>query len=151
MTDLRTQRRMAAQLLKCGRNRVWMDWRSWEDIAVAVTRGEIRKLIASGAIKAAQKRGISRARINYKQGQRRKGRRRGYGKRRGTKNARYPRKRQWINTIRPIRRTLRELRDTGKIDRHTYRLLYRQAKGGMFKSTSHLLHQIESRGLYKQG
>ena len=52
MTDLRNQRRMAASLLKCGANRVWMDHDRLDEIAKAVTKGDIRVLINGKAIKS---------------------------------------------------------------------------------------------------
>ncbi|MGI0151477.1 MAG: 50S ribosomal protein L19e, partial [Thermoplasmata archaeon] len=38
MSDLSNQKRMAAELLKVGHGRVWMDPSSQEDLADAVTR-----------------------------------------------------------------------------------------------------------------
>ncbi len=42
MPDLSNQRRLAASLLKCGENRVFLDPASQEDLADAVTRADIR-------------------------------------------------------------------------------------------------------------
>jgi len=42
MTDLRNQRRMAASILKCGVNRVWIDHDRVDEIAKAVTKNDIR-------------------------------------------------------------------------------------------------------------
>ena len=50
MTDLRNQRRMAAELLKCGVHRVWMDQDRLDEIAKAVTKDDIRILINGKAI-----------------------------------------------------------------------------------------------------
>jgi len=49
----------------------------------------------------------------------------------------------------PIRAYLRELRDSGKIDRKTYRLYYRRAKGGQFRSKAHVRLHLETEGLLK--
>ncbi len=148
--DLRLQRKLAAQLLKCGQNRVWFDPSALEDISSAATKEDIRELIEQGLIKKRPIKGICRARINKKRIQKRKGRRRGHGRRKGKKTARMPRKRQWIIRIRAIRRRLRYLRDTGAIDRSVYRLLYRKAKGGEFRSVSHLNAYIEQMGFLKR-
>ena len=150
MVDLKYQRRLAADLLGCGYYRVWLDWERREDIANAVTRSDIRKLIVSGAISKVQKRGSSRGRTNYRKFQRSKGRRRGHGKRKGTFKARNPKKRVWIKTIRPIRRRLRTLRSKGRIDKRTYRTFYRQAKGGIFKSKAHMIQQLKLKKLIKK-
>jgi len=82
--------------------------------------------------------------------QKRKGRRRGHGSRKGKKTARLSRKAAWILRIRALRRRLRYLRDTGIIDRRTYRMLYMKAKGGEFRSVSHLNAYLESQGLIKK-
>jgi large subunit ribosomal protein L19e len=150
MTDLTHQRRMAAEILKCGVNRVWMDEDRNEEIARAVTRDDIRLLIKGGAIKKRPKIGISRGRKRHLKKQKEKGRRRGYGSRKGAKFARLPRKRRWISTIRPLRAYLKELRDEGRIDRRAYRLYYRKAKGGEFRSKEHLRLHLISDGVIKE-
>lgn len=142
---------MAAELLKCGLNRVWIDPDRMEDVADAITRTDIQIRIDAGAIKAKQKKGISRGRTRYQRGQRKKGRGRGHGSRKGTHKARKPKKERWIQTIRPIRERLRELRDEGKISVSTYRKFYLQAKGGAFKSKSHLESHLRSGGYLKEG
>src|SRR5512136_1335420 len=148
--NLKNQRRVAAQLLKCGENRVWIDPNRLEDASDAITRGDVRTLIDSGAIASKQKKGVSRARTNYIKAQKAKGRRRGHGSRRGRKGARKPSKEVWMQTIRPIRRKLKELRDTGKIDPATYREYYLKAKGGVFKSRPHLVSHLKAEGILKE-
>ena len=148
--NLKNQRRMAASLLKCGVNRVWIDPLRMEDVADAITRTDIKIMIDAGAIKAKQKRGISRGRTRFYKAQRKKGRGRGQGSRKGTSKARKPKKERWIQTIRPIRERLRELRDEGKIDVSIYRKFYLQAKGGAFKSKSHLESHLRSGGYLKE-
>lgn len=147
--DLTNQRRMAASILKCGLGRVRMDPTKMEDISEAVTRQDVRKLIASGLIKARKRGGTSRVRALYRAAQRRKGRSRGPGHRKGGASARFPRKNRWMTRIRPVRMRLRELRDQGALQRSAYRLLYRQAKGGMFHDRTHLETQLRLRGLLK--
>ena len=44
MTDLSSQRRLAAQILKIGQNRVWIDPERMDDVEGAITREEVRKL-----------------------------------------------------------------------------------------------------------
>jgi len=150
MTDLRNQRRMAASILKCGENRVWMDTDRIDEIAKAVTRNDVKILINGGAIKSKQITGISRWRKKYNAAQKQKGRRRGHGSRKGAKYARLPRKERWINTIRPIRKYLKQLRDEQAIPRNVYRTYYRKAKGGEFRSTQHLRSHLISDGILKE-
>ncbi len=142
--DLRLQRRLAAQILDCGVNRVWIDPNALEEVAAAATKDDIRELIKKGLIKRKPVQGVSRARINKRRAQKRKGRRRGYGRRKGKKTARLSRKRAWIIRVRALRKRLRELKQQNVIDRRTYRILYRKVKGGEFRSVSHLNAYIES-------
>lgn len=151
MTDLRNQKRMAAELLKCGVNRVWMDHDRLDEIAKAVTKDDIRILINGKAITAKQIKGISSGRKKLAAKQKEKGRRKGHGSRKGAKYARHPKKERWINTIRPIRTYLKTLRDEKQIDNSTYRRYYMKAKGGEFRSKNHLQTHLISDGILKEG
>ena len=148
--DLKNQKRMAAEILKCGHTRVWIDPNRIEDVADAITRADIRTAIESGTIRAKPQKGISRGRARYMAAQKAKGRRRGQGSRKGAQGARTPRKRRWIQTIRPIRVELAQLRDTGKITKKVYREFYMKAKGGMFKSRNNLLMHLKTAGYLKE-
>lgn len=150
MTDLRNQRRMAASILKCGKNRVWMDQDRLDEIAQAVTKDDIRVLIKGNAIQTRQKKGISKGRKRYTMNQKRKGRRRGHGSRKGAKYARFPRKKRWIKTIRPLRSLLRELRENRSITPTVYRRYYMKAKGGEFRNRRHLKSHLIADGVIKQ-
>ncbi|MFO7677305.1 MAG: 50S ribosomal protein L19e [Thermoplasmatota archaeon] len=150
MADLRNQRRIAASILKCGENRVWMDSDRTGEIAKAVTRGDVKILINGGAIKSKQIKGISSGRKRFAQKQKEKGRRKGHGSRKGAKFARLPRKERWIITIRPIRGYLRGLRDDKIIEKKEYRRYYRKAKGGEFRSKHHLKTRLVSDGFLKE-
>jgi large subunit ribosomal protein L19e len=150
MTDLRNQRRMAATILKCGVNRVWMDQDRLDEIAKAVTKDDIRILVNGKAIKAHQIVGISSGRKKHAAKQKEKGRRHGHGTRKGGKQARQPRKKHWIKTIRPIRKQLKTLRDEKKISPSVYRKYYMKAKGGEFKSKHHLETHMLSDGIIKE-
>ncbi|HIP84954.1 MAG TPA: 50S ribosomal protein L19e [Methanothermococcus okinawensis] len=145
--DVSTQRKMAADILDCGIDRVWIDPEHLDKVKMAITKDDIRQLIKRGIIVKKQKKGISRARARKLKEQKKKGRRRGPGSRKGAKGARTPKKTKWINTIRPLRRMLKELRDNGMIERSTYRMLYRMAKGGAFRSRSHLRLYLEEHEL----
>ena len=150
MTDLRNQRRMAASIIKCGINRIWMDHDRIDEIAKAVTKDDIRVLIKGKAIKSIQDKGISRGRKKFYENQKKKGRRQGPGSRKGAKYARFPKKRQWMRTIRSIRSFLKSLRDSGRIKRSVYRQYYLKAKGGEFKSKRHLKTHLISDNIIKE-
>ena|SRR3990172_9457849 len=136
--DLTMQRRMAAQILKAGYHRIWFDEGDLEEIAGAVTREDVKRLINKGSIQKKQVSGTSRSRAKKIKEQKDKGRRSGQGSRKGTKNSKVPSKRKWIRTIRPLRNRLRELRDSGSIEEPAYRKTYKMAKGGAFKNKAYL-------------
>lgn len=140
--NLTLQRRLASQVLKCGKNRVWFNPQMLEEIATASTKEDIRELIEKGAIKKKSVKGVCRSRINEKRLKKAK-RSKGYGSRKGKKTARMPSKRLWIMRIRALRKRLKELKSKGEIDTRTYRILYRKAKGGEFRSVAHLNAVIE--------
>ena len=150
MTDLRNQRRMAASILKCGVNRVWMDQDRLDEIAKAVTKEDIRILINGKAITVRQIKGISNGRKKFNKKQKEKGRKRGHGSRKGAKYARLPKKERWMRTIRTLRNYLRTLKDENKIDKTTYRKYYMKAKGGEFRSKHHLQTHLISDGIIKE-
>ena len=118
---------------------------------MAITREDIRNLIQQGIIQKRQKKGISKYRTNLKRERKKKGRARGYGKRKGVASARNPTKRAWINTIRPLRRELKKLRDRKLITTSTYRKLYKNAKGGMFNSVAQMHRYIKEKELLRRG
>ncbi len=151
MPDFTTQRRLAASVLNVGESRVWINPDPDEagDIADAITRADIRNQIEAGNIKAKPKKGNSRARFRARQAKRAYGHRKGPGHRKGAKGARTPRKEQWISKIRALRRRLQELKEGGMIDRHTYRMLYRKASGGEYRSRAHLNAYVKAKGLMR--
>jgi len=143
MANLAKQRRMAADVLKVGVDRVWIDPESTSDVEEAITRADIRDLIEEGVIKKKPKRGVSRGRARVRALKKSLGRRKGHGSRKGTQGARRSRKRQWIIRIRALRRRLKELRAEGIIDKTMYRKLYNKAKGGEIKSVARLEAMIK--------
>lgn len=146
MTSLVMQKRLAADILKVGISRVWIDPQRISDVESSVTREDIRKLIEEGVIRKLPVRGISRARYRARMERKRRGRGRGHGSRKGKKGARMGKKEAWMRKIRALRRRLRELRDSGEIDRRTYRMLYMKAKGGEFRSVRQLNEYVKGLG-----
>ena len=150
MANLNNQRRMAAEILKCGQNRVWLDPNSMDDIAECITRADIRTAANSGIIKAKAKNGTSRGRIRHNAAQKASGKRKGPGSRSGTANARVRDKTRWISVIRPIRDELKTLRESGEITPSSYRLYYRRAKGGQYRSRRNLRQHMINAGHLKE-
>ena len=60
--QITNQKKMAAQILKCGVNRVWVDPSYVDQISSAVQKSDIRELIEEGLIKARPIQGTSRVR-----------------------------------------------------------------------------------------
>ena len=90
--QITNQKKMAAQILKCGVNRVWINPSYLDQVAQSVQKEDIREAIDNGWIKAKAIQGTSRVRAKKIKEQKMKGRRKGQGKRSGTSNARNPRK-----------------------------------------------------------
>lgn len=147
---LSTQKRLAAEVMKVGISRVWIDPEFEDEVSLAITRSDIRRLVDEGAIQKKQKLGVSRGRARHILGQKRKGQRRGEGRRKGKYTSKLSGKDRWIMKIRPMRRELKKLREEGKITRRVYRDLYLKAKGNAFRNTAHLRtyigeHKLEAK------
>ncbi len=140
--DLRGQKRIAADVLGVGVNRIKINPEMLEDVSKAITRDDIRHHISLGAISAKPKQGISRGRLHERLEQKDKGRRSGHGHRSGKKGARVGKKERWINKIRAIRDELKKMKENKEIDTTVYRKLYRQAKGNLFHSRRHLREHV---------
>jgi large subunit ribosomal protein L19e len=138
MTDLSAQKRLAADVLDVGENRVWFDPDAQGEIVDAITREDVRELVEDGLIQAKDAKGNSRGRARERDAKRSYGHRTGPGTRKGRAGARENSKDAWKSRIRAQRRTLRELRDSGDLSPSEYRELYDMAKGGEFDSVRRL-------------
>ena len=138
------QKRMAAQILSkkegrtVGIHRVWINPDYLDEVSTAVQKDDIRQLIEDGLIKARPIKGISKGRARKAAEQKAKGRRKGPGSRKGTRNSRDPKKNRWMRLIRAQRRVLKDLRGDETLTPREYRYYYRKAKGGSYRSVSHM-------------
>jgi large subunit ribosomal protein L19e len=141
---------MASDILKVGENRVWIDPERADDVELAISREEIRRLIRDRAIKKLPEKGISRARARRIHDKKVTGRRRGQGSRKGTKGARTPSKEAWMKRVRAQRKRLRGLRDSHALNETVYRQLYIMSKSGSFRSVADLDRYMEAHGLRRR-
>ena len=135
MSSLILQKRLAASVMKCGKNKVWLDPNENANIANAnsryniyflnkwqidkkfIFRHQVRRLIKDGLIIRKPVTVHSRARARLNTEARRKGRHTGAGKRKGTANARMPVKLIWVRRMRVLRRLLAKYRKSNKLDK----------------------------------
>jgi large subunit ribosomal protein L19e len=148
--NLTSQRKIAAKVLECGINRVWIDPERTDEVSMAITRSEIKKLIKDKAIKALLENSQSRGRARVLSEKKKKGRRIGTGSKKGKKYSVVSRKTRWMNRIRAQRKRLVYLRDRRIITINAYRSLYRKAKGGEFRSVAELERYINDNNLRRR-
>jgi len=145
MSDLKSQRRMAAEVMDVGENRVWIDPEHTDKVEEAITRQDIRNLVEGGTISKKDVQGTSNARSKKNKKQKKKGLRKGHGSRKGAKNARKSSKDEWKEKIRAIRKRLKEMRDEDEVNSEQYRDLYNKSKGGFFRDVNHLENHVENK------
>ncbi len=146
---MNSKKRIASQLLKSGVSRIRL--KQSKEVDEALTREDVRNLIRKGFIWKKQKKGTSKFNVKKKVKQKKRGRMKGFGSRKGTRGARKSRKTIWIETVRPLRRLLRELRDSEKIEKKDFRKIYLMIKGGAFRSKKHLLYYLKDHEMMKKG
>ncbi len=150
MTNLTNQRRLAAEILKIGRNRVWINPEHVDDVESAITREEVRKLIHEKIITPLPIQGVSRGRAKIIQAKKRLGRRAGPGSRSGTPKAVVSKKEAWMLKIRSLRRRLRELKTKRIITEANYRELYLIAGSGRFASIAEMERYAKAHDMWRK-
>src|SRR3989344_9704708 len=131
--DERKARMVAARLLKVGESKIWINPGMLKRVAEAMTKEDLRALIKEGVVRKRHDHFQSRGRARILLAKKRKGRKRGKGKRTGTKNARKEGKRTWIKNVRAQRNALAELKAEGAKLQRPAREIYLMIKGNYFR------------------
>jgi large subunit ribosomal protein L19e len=135
--DLHNQKKLAARTFKVGKSRIKLNPDKKDKLKDAITRFDLRKLEGT-AIIIENKIGVSKARSNKLKEQRRKGRKKGPGSKKGAKYSRISRKQLWINKVRIQRKLIKELKQKNILSKEFYRKIYNMVSGGFFRSRAHL-------------
>jgi len=144
------QKRLASSILKCSPKRIWINPERFGETKEAITREDVKGLVRAGIIEKFPARGISRGRARQHALQKRKGRRKSAGSRKGTRNARLGQKEEWIKKIRKQRAFVYLLKKKEKLTRESAKELYQKAKGGFFRSKGHLKLYINEHKMVKK-
>jgi len=136
---------LAARILKVGEGRIYIQPDGVSKVAEAMTKDDIRTLIAERVIKKRPSAKQSMGRARDLKAQRLKGRRRGKGKRTARKRVRMEQRDRWIGRVRSQRSTLRELKEKNPeaVNAIGYSTVYRKIKGNYFRGKKHLVEYIE--------
>merc|ERR1712220_14575 len=90
MVSLKLQKRLAASVLNCGKRKIWLDPNEVNEISMANSRLNIRKLAKDGLVIKKPAKVHSRYSVRKHLAAKKKGRHSGLGKRVGTKESRMP-------------------------------------------------------------
>jgi len=134
------QKKIAAKVLKCGENRIWID-PSNAKVKQAITRRDVKRFIKEGIIKKFPEKRKSKNKEKKQQKT---------GSRKGSWGARAGKKSEWFKVIRPQRKLLKELKEKGQLKSHSYRTLYKLVKGNYFRSKAHLMLYLKEKDLIKE-
>ena len=140
---------LAGKILKVSSGKIRVLAGAEADVTKAITRSDMRGLIAVGKVYVTPCSHQSRGRARHIAAQKRKGRRSGRGTKKGKKYAIVPRKDQWMNRVRVQREFLSELKEKKLVSPETYKDIYAKSKGGYFRNRRHIKLYITERDLFQ--
>ncbi|MEZ0346544.1 MAG: 50S ribosomal protein L19e [Infirmifilum sp.] len=141
--DVSVARRLASEVLGVGESRIWIDPDHLEDVAAAISRDDVRRLLKDGVIRVLPPSTPSRGRLRIRKSKKRG---RGPGSRKGP---RVDEKKVWMARVRSQRRYLKALKEKGLMNSKDFWTVYKLVKGGMFRSLSHLKLYLSEHKLVK--
>ncbi|MBI2666295.1 50S ribosomal protein L19e [Candidatus Woesearchaeota archaeon] len=147
---MKQKKRLVADILNISPKKVKFMPEAMADVQKAITRADMRGLLAVKKIVERQVSGHSRARARKLLLQKRKGRKKGRGTRKGPAFSQLTKKDRWKSRIRVQRKFLRNLHDKQLLDPHTYRVLYAKSKGGYFRNIRHMKLYLEEQQMFKK-
>ncbi len=134
----RKARRMAASILKVGETKIWINPEGKSRVKEAMTKEDVRLLIKEKVVAKRRDNLHSRGRARALAEKKRKGRKRGMGKRQGTKKARMRIKERWMGNVRAQRRVLAELKKAGEKLKADPREVYLLISGNYFRGKNYV-------------
>lgn len=134
-----TIRRLAADIMNVGENKVRIAPDSVKEAEGALTRADVRGLIDKGI--------ITRLKVHGRASTRKK-ERRSVGKRRGIM---IPEKEAWMMKVRAQRKLLRTLTADGALKKGTRRSIYGKVKSGIFRNKRAMLIYLKDNGIVAKG
>jgi len=135
---MKAKRKLAAKILKISPKKVSFAVEALDEIKKAITRSDIRGLIAVKKIVRKKTNSQSKVRARKIAKQKSKGRQKGAGSKKGRKFASVTRKERWMTKIRVQRAFLEELRGKWLLSPKDYRKLYAKSGGGYFRNKRHI-------------
>tara|TARA_B100000315_G_C14581547_1_gene590746 strand:+ start:2056 stop:2478 length:423 start_codon:yes stop_codon:yes gene_type:complete len=129
----KSKKRMAASVLKVGKNRAKLDPESLDILGDAITKASLKGLIREGKIWAVKPKGISRGRARKNLNKTR-----GPGSRKGAKGAVLDKKTRYMTKVRALRKYLKSRKEKNLITNKQFNDLYKQIRGGQVRSVAHL-------------
>jgi large subunit ribosomal protein L19e len=140
MKTLSTQRRLAANAMNVGINKVWFDPYRLNEIKEAITKEDVKALIKEKVINKKPTIGTKRRAGRSREIRKKRGRNRGKGKK---KNLLHNKKDEYMARIRKIRSYTAMLKRTGKIKPKREGELNRLAKAGLIRNIKNVTERIK--------